>query len=55
MPYTKLIAQKLVKNQEDTGNAIKPFYGNEAGNKSTNLLKGHIMGAVEILQYASWL
>jgi hypothetical protein len=52
LPDTNLVAQRLLKNQEDIGNAIKPFYGNEAGDKLTSLLKDHIMGAVEILKAA---
>ena len=45
LPDTNIVAQRLLKNQEDIGNVIKPFYGNEAGNKLTSLLKGHILGA----------
>jgi hypothetical protein len=52
LPDTNFAAQRLLKNQVDIGNAIKPFYGNEAGNKLTSLLKSHIMGAVEILKAA---
>src|SRR5919198_1952272 len=52
LPDTNIVAQRLLKNQEDLGNAIKPFYGNEAGDKLTSLLKGHILGAVEILKAA---
>jgi hypothetical protein len=52
LPDTKIVAQRLLKNQEDIGNAIKPFYGNEAGDRMTSLLKGHILGAVEILKAA---
>src|SRR5919197_754891 len=39
LPDTNIVAQRLLKNQEDIGNAIKPFFGNEAGDKLTSLLK----------------
>lgn len=52
LPDTNFATQRLLKNQEDIGNAIKPFYGNEAGNKLTSLLKDHIMGAVDLLKAA---
>ena len=52
LPDTNIVAQRLLKNQEDIGNAIKPFYGEPAGNKLTGLLKGHILGAVAILKAA---
>ena len=32
---------RLLKNQEDIGNAIKPYYGDAAGNKLADLLKQH--------------
>jgi hypothetical protein len=43
---------RLLRNQTDIGNAIKPFYGDDAGNKLTALLKEHIMGAVDLLAAA---
>lgn len=52
LPGTNLVAERLLKNQEDIGTAIKPYYGVQAGDKLTELLKGHIMGAVQILTAA---
>jgi hypothetical protein len=43
---------RLLKNQVDIGNAIKPFYGRAAGDKLTSLLHTHILQAVAVLQAA---
>jgi len=45
-------AARLMKNQEDIGNAIRPYYGDDAADKLTALLKEHISGAVTILDAA---
>ena len=49
LPFTE---QRLLANQTDIGNAIKPFYGRAAGDQLTTLLKAHITGAVAILEAA---
>jgi hypothetical protein len=43
---------RLLRNQVDIGNAIKPYYGRAAGNKLTSLLRTHILEAVPVLRAA---
>ena len=52
LPDFDQTAARLLRNQEDIGNAIKPYYGRRAGNRLTAVLKEHISGAVELLQAA---
>jgi hypothetical protein len=46
---TGKIAERLLKNQQDIGNAIKPIYGDAAGNKLAALLKDHILIAADLV------
>ena len=39
-----------MRNQVDIGNAFKPYYGTEAGNQLTALLKEHIAIAGKIIE-----
>jgi hypothetical protein len=52
LPDLEATEARLLANQVDIGNAIKPFYGKRAGNRLTTLLKAHIIGAVELMQAA---
>lgn len=48
----KQVLDRLLKNQEDIGNAVKPVYGERAGNQLTDLLKEHIVIAGKIVDAA---
>jgi hypothetical protein len=51
-PETDATTQRLLQNQVDIGDAIKPYYGAEAGNTLTALLKQHILTAADVLAAA---
>jgi hypothetical protein len=48
-PEAEAAAGRLLKNQEHIGAAIVPFYGREAGARLTDLLKQHILIAVDLI------
>jgi hypothetical protein len=49
LPDLKAAEARLLRNQADIGNAIKPYYGAAAGNSLTHLLRTHILDAVPVL------
>jgi len=51
-PDAEAAAARLLRNQEDIGNAVVPFYGAEAGAGLTDLLKSHILIAVDLIDAA---
>jgi hypothetical protein len=51
-PDAGAAATRLLKNQEDIGNAVVPVYGAAAGKALTDLLKQHIMIAVDLIKAA---
>jgi hypothetical protein len=52
LPDSDPTVQRLLQNQDDIGDAIKPFYGDAAGEQLSALLRDHILIAAEILQAA---
>ncbi len=48
-PAASSAAGRLLQNQADLGNAIRPYYGDAAGNQLTELLTTHILIAVDII------
>jgi hypothetical protein len=51
-PDTSATVARLLRNQADIGNAVKPFYGKAAGNKLTQLLRAHILIAADVVAAA---
>jgi hypothetical protein len=46
------VLERLLQNQKDIGNAIKPYYGEKAGNQLADLLTEHIVLAGKIVDAA---
>jgi hypothetical protein len=51
-PDTQATVARLLKNQVDIGNAVKPFYGKAAGNALTAELRKHILIAADVVAAA---
>jgi len=52
LPDLQAVTQRLLRNQDDIGNAVKPFYGDDAGKKLAALLRDHILIAADIVKAA---
>jgi len=52
LPDLQSTETRLLRNQVDIGNAVKPFYGAAAGDQLTRLLRTHILQAVVVLKAA---
>jgi hypothetical protein len=52
LPDTNAAAGRLLANQDHIGDAIKPYYGEEAGEALSALLRDHILIAADILDAA---
>jgi hypothetical protein len=51
-PDTEATVGRLLQNQTDIGNAVKPFHGKKAGNELTKQLRSHILIAAEVIAAA---
>jgi hypothetical protein len=51
-PDTDATVARLLRNQADIGNAIKPYYGKAAGNELTRQLRAHILIAADLIAAA---
>jgi hypothetical protein len=52
LPGTEQAVNRLLSNQDDIGNALKPFYGDAGGKELTRLLREHITTAADLLKAA---
>jgi hypothetical protein len=51
-PDTQATVARLLRNQADIGNVVKPFYGAAAGKQLTALLREHILIAADLIGVA---
>jgi hypothetical protein len=52
LPDANTAAARLLANQDDIGDAVKPYYGEEAGEALSALLRDHILIAADLLTAA---
>jgi hypothetical protein len=51
-PDTEATVARLLRNQTDIGNAIKPYYGDAASKELTRQLRAHILIAADVIAAA---
>jgi hypothetical protein len=51
-PDADATVARLLRNQVDIGNAVKPFYGQAAGNELARQLRSHILIAADVIAAA---
>ncbi len=52
LPGTDQAVKRLMQNQVDIGDAVKPYYGDDAGKKLTDLLHDHIAISADVVKSA---
>ena len=52
LPDLQATAERLLTNQDDLGDAFRPFYGDAVGDAVTGLLREHILIAAELIDAA---
>jgi hypothetical protein len=52
LPDAEAVAGRLLRNQDEIGNALKPYYGPRAGDQLARLLREHVKIAVDVVQAA---
>jgi hypothetical protein len=52
LPDLDATTARLLQNQQDIGDAVKPFFGEDAGERLTELLREHILTAADLLSAA---
>jgi hypothetical protein len=52
LPDLSVATDRLLRNQDDIGDAVKPFYGEAGGEQLSALLREHILGAAALLTAA---
>jgi len=52
LPDGDAVAKRLLRNQDNIGEAIEPYYGDNAAKKLSSLLRDHIIIATEVVKAA---